>query len=218
MHSIVLFTIGSLVACLANNFPQILAGRTVQGIGGGGIISLTMVIFSDIIPLRQRPKYWTVVQATWALGTITGPLVGGLFAEHTTWRWVFYINFPFCGMGLLIVPLVVTLKAKRGSWKQRFLRIDWVGAALFSAGLTGLFIGITWGGVQYPWGSFQTLLPLLLGALVILCSLAWENWAAKTPFLRLVLFKNRSAVAVYIGALIQGLLVRDHFGFAWVRD
>lgn len=209
MLSIILFTVGALVASLANNFRELLAGRTVQGVGGGGIISLTLVIFSDIIPLRLRPKYWTFIQATWGIGMILGPLVGGLFAQHATWRWAFYINFPFCGAGLMIVPFVVTMKTKKRSLRKKMLRVDWVGAALFNASLTALLIAITWGGVQYSWESFQTFLPLILGVLGILAALAWEKWVAKHPFLRLGLFNSRSAFAIYVGAVFQGLLVRD---------
>lgn len=209
MLSIIFFTVGALVAALANDFPQLLAGRTVQGVGGGGIIALTLVIFSDIVPLRLRPKYWTFIQATWGIGTILGPLVGGLIAQHTTWRWAFYIQFPFCGVGLVIVPLVVTMKTKQSSLKKKLLRIDWVGAALFNSSVTAFLIGITWGGVQYSWGSFQTFLPLILGVLGILAALAWELRMAKNPFLRLGLFNSRSAFAVYMGAVFQGLLVCD---------
>lgn len=209
MLSIIFFTVGALVASLANNFHQLLAGRTVQGVGGGGIISLTLLIFSDIIPLRLRPKYWTFIQATWGIGTILGPLVGGLFAQHATWRWAFYINFPFCGTGLVIVPLVVTMKTKESSLRKKILRIDWVGSALFNASLTAFLIGITWGGVQYSWESFQTFVPLIIGVLGILAALAWEKWTAKHPFLRLGLFNSRSAFAVYVGAVFQGLLVCD---------
>ena len=209
MLSIILFTVGALVAALANNFRQLLAGRTVQGVGGGGIISLTLVIFSDIIPLRLRPKYWTFIQATWGIGMILGPLVGGLFAQHASWRWAFYINFPFCGTGLAIVPFVVTMKTKKRSMKEKILRIDWVGSTLFNASLTAFLIAITWGGVQYSWEVFQTFLPLILGILGILAALAWEKWVAKHPFLRLELFNGRSAFAIYVGAVFQGLLVRD---------
>jgi MFS family permease len=87
------FTLGTLLcAPLAHNFTVLLAGRSLQGIGGGGIITMGQVIFADIVPLRQRPKYFSVVLAAWALGSVMGPLIGGLFVEGTTWRWCFYIN------------------------------------------------------------------------------------------------------------------------------
>ena len=177
--------------------------------GGGGVIALTMVIFSDIIPLRQRPKYWSFIQLTWAFGTIAGPLIGGLFAQHASWRWVFIINFPFCALGLVIVPLAVRLKSKRSSVKEKLLRVDWVGGFIFVASFTSFLIGLTWGGVQFPWSSFQTLVPLLLGTLGIGTTFVWEIWGAKQPFLRLPIFDSLSAVAIYFCAMMQGLLVSD---------
>ena len=211
--STLLFTIGSLVCCLSQDFTELLAGRTVQGVGSGGIIALTMVVFSDIIPLRQRPKYWTFIQLTWAFGTIAGPLVGGLFAQHTTWRWVFYINFPFCGLGLAIVPSVVRLKTRRSSIKEKLLRVDWFGGFIFVGSLTSFLMGLTWGGVNFPWGSFQTLVPLLVGFLGLGVTFAWELWGAKQPFMRLLVFDSLSTVAIYVCAAMQGLLVSDSQAF-----
>jgi multidrug resistance protein len=91
--SIAFFFLGTLLcAPLAHNFTVLLAGRSLQGIGGGGIITMGQVIFADIIPLRQRPKYFSIVLGAWALGSVLGPLIGGLFVEKATWRWCFYIN------------------------------------------------------------------------------------------------------------------------------
>ena len=168
-----------------------------------------MVIFSDIIPLRQRPKYWSIIQITWAFGTITGPLVGGLFAQHTSWRWVFIINLPFCALGLVIVPLVVRLQSRRSSVKEKLLRVDWFGGFIFVASFTSFLMGLTWGGVQFPWSSFQTLVPLVLGALGIVATFAWEMWGARQPFIRLLVFDSLSTVAIYFCAMMQGLLVSD---------
>lgn len=152
------FTIGTLLCCLAQNFTELLAGRSIQGIGGGGLVSLGLVIVTDIIPLRQRPAFLGVLQMSWALGTISGPLIGGLFAQHTTWRWVFYINFPFCGIGFLTVPLVMKLRANRAPLKERILYyVDWIGGFLFVSSTCSFLIGITWGGSEYAWSSWRTV-------------------------------------------------------------
>jgi MFS family permease len=206
--SAVSFTIGTLICCLSNDFTQLLAGRAVQGIGGGGIMALNNVIITDIIPLRHRPMYIAIPQIAWAVGTITGPLLGGLFAEHTTWRWVFYINFPFCAIGLALVPFTVRLYAERPSVKERLMRLDWGGMALFLSSTTAFLIGITWGGSQYAWNSWQTLGPIILGLFGMVLTGLWERFVTSRPFLKLSLFKNPSANAAYFGALLQGLLVR----------
>lgn len=91
--SVLFFTLGTvLCAPIAKDFTVFFVGRSVQGIGGGGIITMGQVIFADIVPLRQRPKYFSLVLAAWALGSVLGPLIGGLFVEHVTWTWCFYIN------------------------------------------------------------------------------------------------------------------------------
>lgn len=82
---------------------------------------LGLVVLTDIIPLRQRPIYLGINQISWAIGTISGPLVAGLLAQHTTWRWIFYTNFPFCGIGLVTVPLVMRLSVKPATLEERLL-------------------------------------------------------------------------------------------------
>jgi len=109
----VLFTGGTIICCLASDFRVPLTGRTVQGIGGGGIIVMNLIIMTDVIPLRLRPKYNGVSQVAWALGTIIGPIIGGVIADKTTWRWMFVLNFPFCGIGLLMVPRVCESRSRR---------------------------------------------------------------------------------------------------------
>ncbi len=92
--SLILFVIGTVLCSTAQDFTVLLAGHSVQGIGGGGGWALSNVILTDIIPLRQRPAYQSLFQIAWAVGLITGPLVGGLFAQYSTWRWCFYLSIP----------------------------------------------------------------------------------------------------------------------------
>lgn len=185
-----------------------LAGRAVQGVGGGGILALSLVITTDIVPLRQRPIFTGINQISWALGSITGPLIGGLFVQHSTWRWIFYLNFPFCGIGFLSVPLVMRLHARRAPLKERLMHVDWIGGFLFISSTCSFLIGLTWGGAQYPWSSWRTLLPLIAGLGGIVATLMWERYRAARPFIRLELFNSYSALAAYIGSALQGLIVR----------
>lgn len=202
------FTIGTLLCCLSQNFNHLLAGRTIQGVGGGGLLALGLVILTDIVPLRQRPIYLGVNQMSWALGSVSGPLIGGLFAQHTTWRWIFYINFPFCVIGFLTVPLVMRFHVKRASVKERLLYVDWMGAFLFVSSTCSFLIGVTWGGLEYPWSSWQTLVPIIVGFTGVAATIVWERYSAFRPFLRLELFNSYSALAAYTGAGLQGLLVQ----------
>lgn len=160
-----------------------------------------------MIPLRQRPKYSGYVQITWALGTITGPLIGGAFSQHSTWRWIFYLNFPFCGIGLLMIPLVVRIEKPKSTLSKMFSRVDWFGGLLFVGGTTSFLVAITWAGSQFPWDSYRTLVPLIIGTAGCVATIIWEKWGAKFPFVRMSIFESGSMFAAYYCAAMQGLLL-----------
>ena len=207
LGSVALFTLGTLLCCLSQTVIQLLAGRAIQGIGAGGVTTLPNVIFADFIPLRQRPKFIALNQLSWAIGTIIGPLIGGLFADHATWRWCFYINFPFCAIGIVLIPLVVRFPTNRASLTQIALNLDWIGAFLFTTSLFSFLFGLTCGGTQYEWKDWRALLPILLGIMGIVLTVVWESRIAK-PMLRLSIFNSVSAYAAYAAAILQGILVR----------
>lgn len=206
--SVTLFTAGSLIGALAQNFPTLLAGRAIQGTGAGGTYVLGYIVLTDIVPLRQRAQFTAIVQIAWAIGTILGPLIGGLFAENTTWRWTFYINFPFCAIGFIMIPLSIKLKMKESSFWEKLKKVDWTGGFLFIGSTTVFLMAISWGGLQYPWKHVGTIAPLIIGAAGIVFTIVFEARVASQPFLRKSLFYSRSAVAAYVCTLIQGLEVR----------
>jgi hypothetical protein len=134
-------------------------------------------------------------------------LVGGAFATTKLWRGVFYLMFPFCGIGLVFVPLFVRLTPRRATWRQMLTRVDWIGGFLFIPSAASFLLAITWGGTEQPWASTQTILPLVIGFLGLIWTAYYELYRAKEPFLRHSLFRNPTAFAVYTGAFVQGLLV-----------
>lgn len=185
-----------------------LIGRSIQGTGGGGIVTLSQVIFCDIVPLRFRPKYFAIVQVAWAVGSIIGPVIGGLFVANTSWRWCFYINFPFCALGFVLAIFFVRLSAvAKLTLAQKLRRVDWVGAILFLASMTVFLIGLSWGGVQWSWKSVQTLAPLILGAAGIAVFVAWQLYIRPQSLLPMSLFYCPSAIFAFYCALVNGLLV-----------
>ena len=199
--------LGSIICSVGKNFTAILIGRCIQGIGGGGIIILSLVVFTDIVPLRYRPKYYGMIQGAWALGTIVGPLLGGVYASDTTWRWIFYLMFFFCGIGFATIPWLLTLKLPEKTFKDKLVQVDWVGGFLFILSSTAFLIAISWGGTQEPWSSFRTVVPLVLGVLGMCATMAWERFRARRPFLHKSLFYCLSSFAAYAGAMAQGLLL-----------
>ncbi|KAI0443194.1 MFS general substrate transporter [Xylaria telfairii] len=210
--SVVSFTVGTIISTLATNFTILLSGRTIQGVGGGGIYTLGYIVVSDIIPLRQRPKYLALIIAGWALGTVIGPVTGGAVAEHAQWQWIFYINYPFCALGLLAVPFAFrNLKLQnQPPLLTALLQVDWFGSFLFIAGISSFLIGLTWGGVQYSWSSYQTWAPILLGGLAAISSVVYEAYIPALPFIRLSVWKNTSACLVFILTLVGGFELYTH--------
>ncbi|ETI28304.1 hypothetical protein G647_00753 [Cladophialophora carrionii CBS 160.54] len=202
-----LFALGSLLACLAHDFRLLLCGRTIQGVGGGGIIVLNLIICTDIIPLRQRPRFTSYVQISWGIGTLFGPLIGAAFAERVTWRWIFYINFPICGIGAFLIAYSIRFTDRQISFAQKWSEVDWIGGIFFLASITSTLLALTWGGVQFPWDSWQTLLPLLLGLVGLLGTTLWEIKGARRPFLRISLFSSISSIAIYTCAIFQGVVL-----------
>lgn len=203
------FTVGTIFCCTATSVPLMLVGRSIQGIGGGGVHVLSGVIMTDLVPLRYRPKWFGAVLGAWALGTCIGPLIGGAVVEHTTWRWVFYLMFPICAYGLIAVPLLLTIAPREESIGEKLMRVDWLGSFLFMGSATSFLVAICWGGTQKPWNSAATIVPLVVGLPGLGVTLVWEVKFAKEPIFKRQLFHNTSSTITYICGGAQGFLVSD---------
>ncbi|KAI1392119.1 MFS general substrate transporter [Hypoxylon trugodes] len=201
-----LFALGSGISGGARNATMMIAGRAVQGIGGGGINLLIELIVSDITNLRQRGAYMGIVFGVFSLGTAIGPLVGGAIVDGTTWRWVFYINLPVSGVALLLHILFLRVNYDRKTpILERLKRIDYVGTAILVASVVAVLIALSWGGTRYEWSSYQILVPLFLGAFGLVLFHLYEGapWVRDYPTLPERVFKRRAPAAALIIAFIN---------------
>ncbi|KAJ4287259.1 hypothetical protein N0V90_012657 [Kalmusia sp. IMI 367209] len=205
--SLAFFLAGAIIAAVANNFTVILVGRSIQGVGGGGIICLTEIVVTDMVPLRERGKWFSMFSAMWSIGTVAGPLLGGGFSQNVSWRWVFWINLPFIGVGTVLITLFLHLNYKTSSFLAKLRRVDWIGMFLFLSSTTGFLIPITWGGVQYPWDSWRTLVPLIVCAFGMIGFVIHQEYFAVEPLIRTSVFKNRTAAIAYLSAIIHGIIL-----------
>ncbi|KAI0517802.1 major facilitator superfamily transporter [Xylaria bambusicola] len=212
IFSLIAFSVGTVLCAVSKSIGVLLVGRSIQGIGGAGIHSLGLVIQTDIVPLRWRPKWYGVTLGAWALGLAIGPIIGGAVVHGTTWRWIFYLMFPFLGFGLIAVPYLLTLKPREATFTEKLARIDWVGSFIFTGSATSFLIAISWGGSQFEWNSVQTLAPLIIGLLGLLATLVYEKLWAKEPFLRHSLYHNTSSTVGYACGCIQGMVM---YGFLY---
>ncbi|GME24471.1 hypothetical protein GTA08_BOTSDO09319 [Neofusicoccum parvum] len=199
------FTVGAIIGATANDFAALLVGRSIQGIGGGGIQALTSVIITDMVPLRQRGKYIGLITLNWAAGSVSGPIIGGVLSEKVSWRWIFWLNIPFCAVAYVMIPIFLNLKDKPGNFIDKLRQIDWVGSVLFVASTTSFLIPITWGGIMYPWNHWRTLTPLIAGALGMLLFGLWSKFLARNLILRGSLFKDRTSLSNYLSIVVHGM-------------
>ncbi|PMD33262.1 MFS general substrate transporter [Hyaloscypha variabilis F] len=202
------FSVGAIIAAVSKNFAVMLVGRSLQGIGAGGMIALTEVIITDMVPLRERGKWFGFVSGMYAVGSVSGPIVGGAFAEDVSWRWIFWINLPIIGIGYVMVALFLKLQhTKSAPFVEQLKRIDWFGSVLFIASTTSVLIPISWGGVIYTWASWRTLVPLILGIAGLVAFAPYELYVAKEPMVRFSIFNNWSSRLVYFQTFIHGLIL-----------
>jgi MFS family permease len=123
---------------------MMLVGRSIQGVGGGGISALTYVIVTDMVTLKERGKWFGLISMMWAFGSVAGPVVGGALAEKASWRYIFWLNIPFCIIAFVTIPIFLKMNPVKGSLRDKIVRVDWFGSVLFIASITSVLIPLTW--------------------------------------------------------------------------
>ncbi|EXJ77868.1 hypothetical protein A1O3_09027 [Capronia epimyces CBS 606.96] len=206
MASIAFFFVGVMMAGMAKHFNLLLVGRTIQGIGGGGIITMTEIVVTDLVPLRWRGQWTGIISGMWSIGSVSGPIIGGAFAD-VQWRWIFWLNLPFIGVGAVMVPLFLRLNLIPQSIATKLKRVDWFGTVMFIGSMTSFLIPLTWGGVMYSWSSWRTLVPLLIGVAGLVGFCFYEKYLAPEPMLRLSVFANRTANIAYFSTTLHGIIL-----------
>jgi EmrB/QacA subfamily drug resistance transporter len=182
--SAVIFVAGSAVCGIAQDMLMLVAARAIQGIGGGGLMVTAMALIADVIPLRDRGKYQGALGAVFGITTVVGPTLGGLFTDHLTWRWAFYINVP-----IAIVVIAMAAKAIPSIRSGGKPVIDYAGIGLIAAAATTMILALEWGGSEYAWSS-PTIIGMFAGSAALFAAFVFVELRAPEPMLPMRLFRN----------------------------
>ncbi|MFL5925973.1 MAG: MDR family MFS transporter [Gaiellaceae bacterium] len=201
--ALVIFLLGSVLCGLSQNMEELIAFRAVQGLGGGALMVTTQATIGDVVSPRERGRYSGVMGAVFGVSTVVGPLIGGLFVDHLSWRWIFYVNVPIGIVAFVVLQAVLTTPSARTRHT-----IDYLGMALLAGGLTGIVLYTSLGGTTYPWLSPQMVVLLALSIVLSAGFLLAERFA-KEPLVPLMLFRNHvfsvaSAVGFIVGMSLFG--------------
>lgn len=183
--SIVLFLLASIACAMAQTMPQLIVARILQGLGGGGLISVSQAAIADVVPLRDRGRYQGYVSGVWAVASMAGPVIGGYLAHFLSWRWIFWINLPLALLALVAVRRTLRHLPRGGGRRQP---IDYVGSLLFGGGLSGVLVFLTWLGQGHDvWRPGA--LAMLCGGLAALLVFVWHERRAADPVIPLAMLR-----------------------------
>ncbi|KAI9239476.1 MAG: major facilitator superfamily domain-containing protein [Podila humilis] len=199
----VIFMVGSVISGWSTSMTMLIIGRGVSGIGAGGLMAMVFIIISDMLDMRERGKYVGFIGAMFSVSSVIGPLLGGAFTDHATWRWSFWINLPISAISTIFVAIYLNLPTPKGSLSDKIKRIDFLGTLVLLAAVVLVLLPLSWGGTKYAWDS-GIIIGLLCAAVISVVLFILVEWrVAREPIVPIHLFKIRNLWATY-GSLFFG--------------
>ncbi len=199
--ALVVFTVGSVLAGLAPSMGFLIGARAVQGVGAGGLTALVQVVIASMVSPRERGRYSGYIGATFAVATVSGPLLGGLIVDTPGlgWRWTFYVSIPVAVLAFVVLQKTLHLPLVR-----RDVSIDYLGAGLITAGVSTLLVWVSLAGTQFAWGSSTTAVMVSAGVLLLALFVLVET-RARQPIIPLRLFRDRTTTLATLASVMVGV-------------
>nr|WP_296774431.1 MDR family MFS transporter [Rhodococcus sp. (in: high G+C Gram-positive bacteria)] len=199
------FLIGSILCGLAWSMPALIAFRAIQGLGAGAVQPMSVTIAGDIYTLPERAKVQGYLASVWAISSVLGPALGGIFSEFLSWRWIFFVNIPLCALA----AWMLIRRFHEGEMSRRKPKIDYLGAGFLTTGASLMLLGLLEGGQAWSWFSGPSVAIFAVG-IISLALFAWQQTRAEEPILPLWVFTRRvlvvsSLVSLLVGAIVLGL-------------
>ncbi|KAI9720042.1 MAG: hypothetical protein M1812_003169 [Candelaria pacifica] len=201
-----IFFIGSLISAVSVSIVMLIAGRAVQGVGGGGLIILVNICISDLFSMRNRATYFGLVGMVWALASAVGPVLGGVFTQLVSWRWCFYINLPCTGLGMIVIFFFLDLTTPKTPLAAGLKAIDWLGSITIIGATLMFLLGLEFGGVTFPWDSPKVICLIIFGLVIGVLFFLNEWKLARHPVMPLRLFKRSSNIAALSVCFSHGMV------------
>ncbi|KXN67881.1 MFS general substrate transporter, partial [Conidiobolus coronatus NRRL 28638] len=197
-----IFGVGCLGCALAVNMPMLIIFRVIAGVGGGGLMSLSFIMVSDVIPMVDRPLYFAIVAITFAVSNIIGPIIGGVVALYS-WRLIFYVLIPICVILSLITIFILPLPRSKGDIFSKLKRVDWFGCLTLILSMVGIILVSNWGGKDYAWSSAPIIVTLCLAIVFLFIFCYIEAKLAPEPIIPLEMF-NRNTISANLANFLVG--------------
>ncbi|KUI72124.1 hypothetical protein VM1G_07633 [Cytospora mali] len=204
LAAISIFMAGSCLCGASQNISMLIASRTVQGMGAGGITGLVFILIGDLVGTRKRGKYQGFIGATWAVASALGPVLSGVLAQHVSWRWCFLVNLPICLICLVVNILFLNIVRPTKSLRQSVQNLDLLGILSISTGTIMLLLAFDWASLGDSWGSARIVLCLVISVLALVSFIFAETRATR-PVIPLRFITHPTRIGAYVSAFFHSI-------------